>query len=338
MTHGTRTLASMVWRDVPVCVAAPSEAALKSDKAAVSKALEREAVLLCRMRHPHVVALLAVRAGGAPGLVLQHSNASTLESVLATPGALASTLLRLRAARSVARALVYLHYVCKPAIVHRGVCPSAVLCNPAAPHDAKLACFDNAQPIGGDAVPLVPDDMPRWTAPELLSKSPYDARVDVYSFGVLLWQLLSGRVPFADAESARAVRARVQDGLRPDPALMIDRSELAAATAASPGAAASGTAALAGLAARAWSAQPNQRPTMADAAKLLSSVCSGVEKKDAQHEEDRQMCSVCLDQPRCMALVPCGHVATCENCAQDLRGHSCVICFAPSTGALKVFL
>jgi hypothetical protein len=176
LTHGSRTLTSMVWRDIAVCVVAPIESALKVDRAVATKALEHEAALLCRMRHPHVVALLAVRAGGVPDIVLQHARATALESVLAVPGTLATLLQRLRVARCVARVLVFLHYVCKPAIVHRGVRPTAILCSAAQPQDAKLACFGCAQPVGSETVPFVTDELPRWTAPELLSEAAYDAR------------------------------------------------------------------------------------------------------------------------------------------------------------------
>jgi hypothetical protein len=341
---GSRLLTPAMWRDVPVGVLSPSDDDVKSDKAAALAALEREAVLLCRLRHPHIVALLAVRGGGAPGLIVPLSRSTTLEALFAVPTALTTVLSRLRVARCVARALVHLHYVCKPPIVHRNVRPSSILCSAAAPHEAKLAGFEWAQPVAGESVPFVVDDAPRWTAPELLNESAYDGRVDVYSFGILLWQLLANRLPFGDADSQRSVRARIQSGVRPDPALMIDKIEAAAAAASKANGGGGGTmsiggtSALAGLAARAWSAHADQRPTMGDAAKVLANVCAGVEKKEAQQEEDRQLCSVCLDQPRCMAFVPCGHVATCETCSRDLRGHPCVICFAQSSASIKVFL
>jgi hypothetical protein len=357
--NAVRALSLAIWRDVPVGVLAPSDDDLKSDKSAALASLEREAVLLCRLRHPHIVALLAIRTGGVPGLIVPLNRSTTLEALFAIPTALTTMLSRLRVARCVARALVYLHYVCKPPIVHRNVRPSSILCLATAPHEAKLAGFEYAQPVAGESVPFLLDDTPRWTAPELLNESAYDGRVDVYSFGILLWQLLANRLPFGDADSNRSVRARIQSGVRPDPALMIDKIEAAAAAAnrlaggANGGGGAGGggggaggggtmsiggTSALAGLAARAWSAHADQRPTMGDVAKVLASVCAGVEKKEAQQEEDRQLCSVCLDQPRCMAFVPCGHVATCETCSRDLRGHPCVICFAQSSASIKVFL
>ena len=62
------------------------------------------------------------------------------------------------AGAAAARALVFLHCVCKPAIVHRGVRPTAILCSAAQPQDAKLACFGCAQPVGSETVLFVTDE------------------------------------------------------------------------------------------------------------------------------------------------------------------------------------
>ena len=51
--------------------------------------------------------------------------------------------------------------------------------------------------------PLNADDI-RYTAPEALKGSsviPYSQPIDIYSFGILLWQLLSGKIPLYDREN-----------------------------------------------------------------------------------------------------------------------------------------
>ena len=214
-----------------------------------------------------------------------------------------------------------------------------------------MTAYDSAHPVSGKAVPWLCVEPPRRFAPELLEARSYDARVDVFSFGVTLWQVLTGRTPFVDADSYRAVRARVLSGVRPDVSLIVDRAELGDSDAKASVSGSvigskddggtrqmSGSAALAGLAARCWSKESDERPTMADVSKVVGSVCAAAERKRQQQEEDRQLCSVCLDARRCMAFVPCGHVACCETCASDLKGHPCVICFAPSTSAVKIYL
>ncbi len=38
----------------------------------------------------------------------------------------------------------------------------------------------------------------RWMAPEVIEHNPYRERADVFSFGIMLWELLTGRVPYDD--------------------------------------------------------------------------------------------------------------------------------------------
>ena len=74
--------------------------------------------------------------------------------------------------------------------------------------------------------------------------------------------------------------------------------------------------------------------------RVLGTVCSTLERKQAQHDEDRDLCVICLDAKRCMAAIPCGHVSVCANCADDLRGanSTCVVCFANVDAMFKIFL
>jgi serine/threonine protein kinase len=57
---------------------------------------------------------------------------------------------------------------------------------------------------------------PNWMAPEVLMNQPYDEQADVYSFGCVLYELLSGTVPYAGAEFTRdRIAERVGKGDRP---------------------------------------------------------------------------------------------------------------------------
>jgi len=47
----------------------------------------------------------------------------------------------------------------------------------------------------------------RWMAPEVIEHNPYRERADVFSFGIMLWELLTGRVPYDDMTPLQA-RAR----------------------------------------------------------------------------------------------------------------------------------
>ena len=55
----------------------------------------------------------------------------------------------------------------------------------------------------------------RWMAPEVIEHRPYDNKADVFSFGIVLWELLTGKVPYPGLSPLQAAIAVVQKGLRP---------------------------------------------------------------------------------------------------------------------------
>lgn len=66
------------------------------------------------------------------------------------------------------------------------------------------------------------------TAPEILREQPYDNKVDVYSFGIVMWEVWTRDVPFKDLKTVWGIRAAVVDGQRPP--LPADAPALYAAT------------------------------------------------------------------------------------------------------------
>lgn len=55
----------------------------------------------------------------------------------------------------------------------------------------------------------------RWMAPEMISHKHYSKKVDVYSFGIVLWELVTGEVPFQDMTPVQVAYAVVNKNLRP---------------------------------------------------------------------------------------------------------------------------
>jgi hypothetical protein len=55
----------------------------------------------------------------------------------------------------------------------------------------------------------------RWMAPEVIRHSRYDHRVDLYSFAIVLWEMLSGKLPYGELSPIAAAAAVVVEHLRP---------------------------------------------------------------------------------------------------------------------------
>ena len=97
-------------------------------------------------------------------------------------------------------------------IVHRDLKPSNVFVHN---HAVKLLDFGLARPVAGDVAETAPDltmagqvvGTPAYMAPEQLDGSPVDARSDLFAAGVLLFEMATGRSPFAAASTMASMHA-----------------------------------------------------------------------------------------------------------------------------------
>uniref|UniRef100_A0A0D9VRC5 Receptor-like serine/threonine-protein kinase n=1 Tax=Leersia perrieri TaxID=77586 RepID=A0A0D9VRC5_9ORYZ len=100
---------------------------------------------------------------------------------------------RYNVAVGVARGLAYLHEKCRECIIHCDVKPENILLDQEMA--ARLADFGMAKLVGRDfsSVMTTMRGTVGYLAPEWLAAAPITAKVDVYSFGLLLFELVSGR-------------------------------------------------------------------------------------------------------------------------------------------------
>jgi serine/threonine-protein kinase len=129
-------------------------------------------------------------------------------------------------AAQLAEALAHAH---RAGVVHRDVKPGNALFDPST-RRAALADFGLARAADAQASRSgLMLGSPAYMAPELLAGQPADARGDLYSLGVLTYELLAGRPPFEAASIGALLRAVAQEpppplaSLRPDwPAAMAE--------------------------------------------------------------------------------------------------------------------
>lgn len=172
-------------REIAIKVMEPR---LADDPKAVERFL-REARTAAALVHRHIVGVHDVgNADGQPYLAMEYLPAGTVAERLPIPRAEA-----LRVVAEVAEALDFAH---RAGVVHRDVKPENILRR--ADGSFALSDFGIARPAAAECMTQdgVVIGTPSYMSPEQLRGEPLDGRADLYSLGVLLFQLLSGRLPY----------------------------------------------------------------------------------------------------------------------------------------------
>ena len=188
-----------VGREVAIKVVKPE---LADDPRFITR-FEAEAQLVARLEHPHIVPLYDFwREPGGAYLVMRYLRGGSAEERLVQRGPFTLNELTLLV-EQVGTGLAVAHAA---GVVHRDVKPANVLYDDGG--NAYLGDFGIAYVTGGTSQPTDPlrsAGSPLYAAPELLDGAEATIASDVYAFGVLLWELLTGGTPF-DASSMTSLR------------------------------------------------------------------------------------------------------------------------------------
>lgn len=204
------------WRGTPVAVKRilPS----LSDDRLVTQDFRHEVNLLVKLRHPNIVQFLGAVTERKPlMLITEFLRGGDLHQYLKEKGSLNPTT-AINFALDIARGMAYLHN--EPnVIIHRDLKPrNVLLVNSNADH-LKVGDFGLSKLIrvqhSHDVYKMTGETGSyRYMAPEVFKHRKYDKKVDVFSFAMILYEMLEGDPPLANYEPYEAAKC-VAEGHRP---------------------------------------------------------------------------------------------------------------------------
>jgi len=185
------------------------------------KEFKREVSAMVRLRHPNLVLFMGASTDKQLAIVSEYCAGETLFRLLHERKDIQiSRRQQLKMLKDIAQGMNYLHESVPP-IIHRDLKTlNLLLSEPVTgPEDTvllKLTDFgvakvmDNSGPMTGQMGTC------HWMAPEVLSSRPYSLSADVFSFAVVMWEILTRETPYKGLNTGQICSQVLTANLRPD--------------------------------------------------------------------------------------------------------------------------
>ena len=213
-------------RDVAVKVFLFDEHADRQTERMMHKAFLAEASLAGKLNHPHIVDIFdAVVEPDYSYLVMEYVPGTTLEA-----HAEVTNLLPLnKVVEIVFKCIRALEYAHQHGVIHRDIKPGNIMLSEGG--ETKVADFGASfqQRHGQESTQITGVGSPAYMSPEQIRMEELDQRTDIYSLGVVMYRLLTGRLPYeASTQAALSyaiinTRPRPPSTLRPDLPPLLDQ-------------------------------------------------------------------------------------------------------------------
>lgn len=202
---------SQLNRDVAIKLMHPSRA---EDEVSRKRFL-RESKATAAINHPHVITILQVgEHDRLPYIVMQHVDGPNLTDYREQCGGRIRIPEAVRIAREVTEGLAAAH---ETGLVHRDIKPDNVLLE-GKQHRVRIIDFGLAREVDAEEARLTADGAvvgtPAYMSPERIGVEEVDAKSDLFGIGVLLYEMLSGRLPF-EGKSMVSILAAIAQGKPP---------------------------------------------------------------------------------------------------------------------------
>ncbi|KAG9447401.1 hypothetical protein H6P81_013529 [Aristolochia fimbriata] len=216
------------WKGSPVAAKLINSHNVLAKKIKLKEVMESfwdEARILARLNHPNIIGFYGVIMDGPEILlatVSEYMIDGALSDVLMASSSLGRVLdwwTRIRIARDVALGMEYLH---ANNVVHFDIKSDNIFVNLRdAQHPvSKIGDFGLSGPLNSKKLVCTGGHgrgTLQWMAPELLTGRPLFAteKLDVYSFGILMWEMLTGELPYKNVDRDLIKRGVAMGELRP---------------------------------------------------------------------------------------------------------------------------
>ncbi len=170
----------------------------------IVRRFERESRVAASLQHENIVHIYDYWKKPAYCIVMEYVDGANLADVIEKIGALPIDV-GIMIAIQVCHALDYAHM---RGLIHRDIKPSNIMIKRNG--EVKLMDFGIAQSRNLESLTM-PGTLigtPAYMSPEQVLGQPLDARSDIFSFGIVLYEVLTGVKPFAD-EEGRSVSAKI---------------------------------------------------------------------------------------------------------------------------------
>lgn len=177
----------------------------------LQKEFAQEVYIMRKVRHKNVVQFIGA-CTRPPNLciVTEYMSGGSVYDYLHKQKGTFKFPSLLKVAIDVSKGMNYLH---QNNIIHRDLKAANLLMDEN--EVVKVADFGVARVKAQTGVMTAETGTYRWMAPEVIEHKPYDHKADVFSFGVVLWELLTGKLPYEYLTPLQAAVGVVQKGLRP---------------------------------------------------------------------------------------------------------------------------
>ncbi|KAL0041949.1 hypothetical protein WJX79_010123 [Trebouxia sp. C0005] len=198
-----------------------SDPVLNKEETQAIKTLEREVSIMASLRHPNVVMFMGMCVE-PPCIITEFCARGSLFDVLRkarTSPAFAQQLdwsKRLSMALDAAKGVLHLHSH-KPTILHRDLKSPNMLVE--RHWRVKVTDFNLSRMVqtssAGSSITSLLANNPRWLAPEVVSDHNYSKAADVYSFGIIMWEMMTWDMPWEELNPFQ-IMLRLQAQDRPE--------------------------------------------------------------------------------------------------------------------------